>query len=486
MKSRLSVARVAQFALLFALVVVVLRMIFSPQPLANAQQPFAAKPDSPKAVPVRARQILIHTKIWRIDHKKLSEAKIDLSHLIGKRNQADEKEKSKQAPDSILYDILKGRELPLLTDLLKSSKAAKLVSEPTLLTIEGREAKFHSGGEIPIVSVEETINGKPSEKTNYEPFGVSLRVTAVIKDDTVGLDIVARDAALLSATQDRNIPTIKAQQIQASVQLSPGQSLVLAQKSLSDPKPKQGDSILVAISAEVPSGHGPAKQATAASPLKEVVASGVFELPQRPRASVSLPRSHPANHATVQVLFSKPQGMQITWQNGKRVVVAPGRLNLNTGLHRLMISNIEDHEGLELYPTLEIAPIKHSTRSYFDHNCISVQFTEADFDQVESGNLITKVLFLPDPEFQELALAGVESLVSTRLAPGVNPVLEADRRGTILAIIRMGNIDPNVSERIPRHQDEVGRDSVQEEIQSLRGEVRQLHNDVRKLINLLE
>jgi hypothetical protein len=75
------------------------------------------------------------------------------------------------------------------------------------------------------------------------------------------------------------------------------------------------------------------------------------------------------------------------------------------------------------------------------HNAIPAQFTEEDFDQVLSGNFVTKVIYLPDPEFQELALAGVETLVSTRLDPGVDPIVEADRRGAILAIVRIGNKD---------------------------------------------
>ena len=58
-----------------------------------------------------------------------------------------------------------------------------------------------------------------------------------------------------------------------------------------------------------------------------------------------------------------------------------------------------------------------------------------------SGNFVTKVVYLPDAEYQELAVAGVETLVSTRLDPGCDPVVEADRRGSILAIIRIGNKD---------------------------------------------
>jgi hypothetical protein len=81
------------------------------------------------------------------------------------------------------------------------------------------------------------------------------------------------------------------------------------------------------------------------------------------------------------------------------------------------------------------------TAAFLAHNAIPVQMTPEDFDQVLSGNFVTKVIYLPDPEFQELAVAGVETLVSTRLDPGVDPIVEADRRGAILAVVRMGNKD---------------------------------------------
>src|SRR5688500_18202463 len=81
------------------------------------------------------------------------------------------------------------------------------------------------------------------------------------------------------------------------------------------------------------------------------------------------------------------------------------------------------------------------TEAYLAHNSIPVQFTEEDFYQVLSGNFVTKVIYLPDAEFQELAIAGVEPLVSTRLDPGIDPIVEADRRGAIMAIIRLGNKD---------------------------------------------
>jgi hypothetical protein len=94
---------------------------------------------------------------------------------------------------------------------------------------------------------------------------------------------------------------------------------------------------------------------------------------------------------------------------------------------------------VELFPTIEVAPINPRTAAYLDHNAVPVQFTNEDFDQVATGNYVTKVIYLPDPEFQDLALANVETLVSTRLDPGDDPIVEADRRGSIMAIIRLGN-----------------------------------------------
>ena len=75
------------------------------------------------------------------------------------------------------------------------------------------------------------------------------------------------------------------------------------------------------------------------------------------------------------------------------------------------------------------------------HNFIPFELTAEDFEQVLSGNFVTKVLYLPDAEHQDVVLAGAETLVSTRLEPGKDPIIEAERRGSILAIIRLGNKD---------------------------------------------
>jgi hypothetical protein len=160
------------------------------------------------------------------------------------------------------------------------------------------------------------------------------------------------------------------------------------------------------------------------------------------------PGGMPAVAPTSQIGFIGPDGMQVRWDVSamggfdSQALVAPGRYDFPQGaIYRLKLTNIPGREGVELYPSLEVAPVTPRTAAYLAHNAVPFQITEEDLDQVTTGNFVTKVVYLPDPDYQELAVAGVETLVSTRLDPGCDPVVEADRRGSILAVIRIGNKD---------------------------------------------
>ena len=151
---------------------------------------------------------------------------------------------------------------------------------------------------------------------------------------------------------------------------------------------------------------------------------------------------------TTQVLFNQPQSMKIAYDvvgDGSFTsdcLIVPGRLEFaQGGIYRLKLTDIAGREGVELYPTVEVGHSNPRTAAYLAHNAISIQFTEEDLDQALSGNFVTKVIYLPDPEFQGEVISGIDTLVSTRLEPGLDPIIEADRRGSILAIVRLGNKD---------------------------------------------
>ena len=147
-----------------------------------------------------------------------------------------------------------------------------------------------------------------------------------------------------------------------------------------------------------------------------------------------------------QLRFIRPVGMKIGWKVGAVYAdnqrVTPTTYDFVQGAtYRLKLTEIAGREGMTLYPTMQVYPAHPTSDAYLSHNSVPMELTDEDLDQIESNNFVTKVIYLPDPQHQELAVAGVEMLVSTRLDPGVDPVAEADRRGTIMLVLRVGNMD---------------------------------------------
>jgi hypothetical protein len=158
----------------------------------------------------------------------------------------------------------------------------------------------------------------------------------------------------------------------------------------------------------------------------------------------------PFKTGRTQVRFVSPSGMKVSWATtgadgkpGSTSFDVPFRYNFNqAAYYRFKLSDIPGRPGLELYPTLEVVPTNSRTADFLAHTAVPVTFTDEDFDQVISGNFLIKVVYLPDPQYQDLAnLGGAGEIVSTRLEPGVDPIAQAQSRGSILLVIRMGNTD---------------------------------------------
>jgi hypothetical protein len=143
--------------------------------------------------------------------------------------------------------------------------------------------------------------------------------------------------------------------------------------------------------------------------------------------------------------------MKITWQlpdfsfnPEESGLTAPAEYNfLQSRVYRLKLTKVlPNFPGRTFYPTLEIAPATPKTVTYLAHSAVPVTFKDEEFRQAADGNLVVKVIYFPDPAFQDFAaLGGLDEIVSTPLEPGADPVAEAQKRGTILAIVRLGSID---------------------------------------------
>jgi hypothetical protein len=168
-----------------------------------------------------------------------------------------------------------------------------------------------------------------------------------------------------------------------------------------------------------------------------------------PPGAVPLLPKTPDNRMSIR--FEGPSGMKVAWllpdgsfTEGANAPPAPKEHNFVQGkTYRLRLKRVtKDGPGDAFYPTIEIAPATPKTRTFLAYSSVSVMFTADDFEQAKAGELVVKVIYLPDPADRAFStVADAEEVVSTRLEPGTDPVEEAARRGTILAVIRMGNID---------------------------------------------
>jgi len=161
------------------------------------------------------------------------------------------------------------------------------------------------------------------------------------------------------------------------------------------------------------------------------------------------PSSQACAAKRTEVRFVGPDKMKVSWsgsaQDGRPAlghVDVPGRYNfMQAAVYRLKLSDIPGLPGVELYPTLEVVPATARTETFLAHSAVPISFTNEDFEQVQAGNYLVKVIYLPHPQFQDLAAAGPDEIISSRLEPGADPLAEAHRRGNILLVIRLGNIN---------------------------------------------
>lgn len=116
---------------------------------------------------------------------------------------------------------------------LEEQEKAKVLSEPNLLVLDGREGSILVGGEIPI-PVPQTGSGGGSTAITieYKEFGVRLRVIPEItSENTLQLKVMPEVSALSSVgairIQDFEIPALRTRRAETTVNVRDGQSLII-------------------------------------------------------------------------------------------------------------------------------------------------------------------------------------------------------------------------------------------------------------------
>lgn len=161
--------------------------------------------------------------------------------------------------------------------------------------------------------------------------------------------------------------------------------------------------------------------------------------------------SSPSKAGQIQaVKVIAPDGVQLSVVNNGSFVATGGReqtVGMQLGsLYRFRISGIESATRFEFFPSVELLDLLHPPKGLENDFPIQVVINEVDIREVIAGRLVTKVIYLEDPEVA-LPRAGDKSEQPYfDVSATEDPVRAAEGLGRSMAILRIGSRIPTDSE----------------------------------------
>lgn len=112
----------------------------------------------------------------------------------------------------------------MLATIRKGGKG-RMLAEPTLATVSGREAQLHSGGEIPVLIPQES----GPAKVEYRPLGIRITATPVYEEPQFRVQLrVLFNQLVGRKLSDPPMPIISSRMIDSPVELREGQAVSVA------------------------------------------------------------------------------------------------------------------------------------------------------------------------------------------------------------------------------------------------------------------
>ncbi|MCH8830452.1 MAG: hypothetical protein IID45_12825 [Planctomycetes bacterium] len=126
-----------------------------------------------------------------------------------------------------------------------------------------------------------------------------------------------------------------------------------------------------------------------------------------------------------------------------RPIVSPAPANVEVAVgyvYRMKISDMPEFPRVVLYPSVEVIDRLHPPAGKAAQFPIPITITAEEIQFVLNGRYITKVVYLEQPQLASPA----ESPLPTLTVPATsNTLLEADRRGRPMLIVRIGGRQPS-------------------------------------------
>jgi uncharacterized repeat protein (TIGR01451 family) len=122
---------------------------------------------------------------------------------------------------------------------------------------------------------------------------------------------------------------------------------------------------------------------------------------------------------------------------------APAQFSIGVGcVYRLKISEMPEFPGVELYPSIEIFDRLHPPTGREYEFPVPIAINADEVQRAIDGGMVTKVVYLEQPQ---LAVTGdlTPALLNRLLPPDRNLLIEADRLGRPMILVRLGGRTPD-------------------------------------------
>jgi Flp pilus assembly secretin CpaC len=204
------------------------------QKVRQERQSLLARIDSLQAEIERLRQItggfpqvVTHLKVYEVSLTKLRRLGYNLAKLQGK---------SVPPPDAVKDTVIggfsvinDGDEAWRFFESLRKDNLAKVISEPSLVSLSGQKASFTCGGKFPMPKLDK--DGTTS--VEWEPFGTTVDLLAQVRGrHTIRLSVSFQQSELDHAkavkVADTSVPGIQVREFTISRELKEGQTLAFS------------------------------------------------------------------------------------------------------------------------------------------------------------------------------------------------------------------------------------------------------------------
>lgn len=141
-----------------------------------------------------------------------------------------------------------------------------------------------------------------------------------------------------------------------------------------------------------------------------------------------------------------PEGARI-WLSADGQYIEPETASVKAGLligsvYRLRVTNIPYHEGMELYPTIEVIDRLYPPPGQAARFPIPIELTLEDMELALDGRYVVRVVYLEDPRLALPIAQASDQQIWMDAGPGNDPLRMADELGRPVAILRMGGRVP--------------------------------------------